>query len=378
MTTFPMSAIKKNNYSKIFHLIYQMEQLNEKLSKQEIALQTNLSLPTVTQNLKKLLDKTLIIEDGKFSSKGGRKAVAYSLNRFAKIALGIEIFRDSITIVAIDLLGTAFAKEKRTIAYQNDPDYYQRIATITSEFIKKEELNEKNILGMGFGIQGLVSAEGTDIIYGTILQNTGLSIDVISHYFEFPCRFVHDAESVALAEQWKDSSLKDALILSIGEHLGGALIIDGQLYNGANRRSGTIEHTVIDPKGPMCYCGKKGCVEVFCSLHTLTVMSNQQLDSFMSLLRSGDIQAIKQWSTYLNSLAIALNNFHMFLDNKIILGGEILHYFTEEDLVDLRHLVQEKNAFPESENLIFIGKLKNEAVATGAALTFVRPFLDTF
>ena len=376
MASFPMNTIKEDNYSKVFHLIYQTEQMDEKLSKQEIASQTNLSLPTVTKNLKKLINKNLIIEDGKFSSRGGRKAVAYSLNRFAKISLGVEIFSDSITIVAIDLLGTVFVKEKNMITYQNAPNYYQKIATLVAEFIKKEELNENKILGIGFGIQGLVSAEGTDILYGSILNNTGLSIGVLAHYFEFPCRFVHDAECVALAEQWKDNSLKDALILSIGEHLGGALIINRELYTGANRRSGTIEHTIIDPEGPMCYCGKKGCVEVFCSMHALSLMSNNEIDSFITLLRSGDSQAKDIWATYLNSLALALNNFHMFLDNKIILGGEILHYFTEKDLSDLRHLVQEKNAFPESKNLVFLGNVKQGAVPIGAALTFVHPFLD--
>ena len=66
----------------------------------------------------------------------------------------------------------------------------------------------------------------------------------------------------------------------------------------------------------------------------------------------------------------------MFLDNRIIIAGELLHYFTEKDLITLREIVKEKNAFPESKELIYLGNVKNKAVPIGAAITFMQPFLD--
>lgn len=376
MSNFPMNTIKEKNFTKVFRLIYDTDQMNEKLSKQEIANQTKLSLPTVTKNLNELLEKNLILEDGKFSSQGGRKAVAYSLNRLAKVSLGVELLSDSITIVASDLLGSTISSKKIKIAYENNDHYYQDIAALILDFIKKEEIIEETILGLGIGVQGLVSADGSTILYGSILNNTDLSIDILASYFDFPCRFVHDAECVALAEIWEDHSLEDALILSIGEHLGGALIINRELYKGENRRSGTIEHTIIDPNGPTCYCGKQGCVEVFCSLHALSSLIDSDIDSFINSLSSDNSKNQAIWTNYLNSLAIALNNFHMFLDNRIIIAGELLHYFTEKDLITLREIVKEKNAFPESKELIYLGNVKSKAVPIGAAITFMQPFLD--
>lgn len=98
--------IKKSNYSSIYHLIYQ----NERLSKQEIANQLHLSLPTVTQNLVRLEKKKLIEKSGQFESSVGRRAVAYAICPQARISIGVEILKKTVRILAIDLLGTTFKK----------------------------------------------------------------------------------------------------------------------------------------------------------------------------------------------------------------------------------------------------------------------------
>lgn len=77
----------------------------EKLSKQEVANQLHLSLPTVTQNLVALEDAGLIEKGGQFASQVGRKAVAYTLCLQAGIGIGVEILKKQIRILAVDLKG---------------------------------------------------------------------------------------------------------------------------------------------------------------------------------------------------------------------------------------------------------------------------------
>ena len=81
--------------------------------------------------------------------------------------------------------------------------------------------------------------------------------------------FLHDAKCAATTELWVRNDIGDAVYLSIGPHLGGAIIINSQIYMGKEGHSGTVEHMTIIPDGPTCYCGKKGCMETISSVHAL-------------------------------------------------------------------------------------------------------------
>ncbi|WP_413377308.1 ROK family transcriptional regulator [Alkalihalobacillus sp. 1P02AB] len=377
MDDFSVIDIKKTNYSNIFHLLYNSKKRQIKISKQDIAYKLNLSLPTVTQNIRALISQDLIIEEGKFSSKGGRKAIAYSLNSSAKIALGVEISKQEVKIVSLDLLGNVTLQETKRLAFQYSDTYFECLADFIKSYIHNRNLDKSRILGIGLGIQGLISHDGRTVLYGKILNCTGLDIKAIAKYLDFPCRFVHDAECVATAEQWVEPEIKEAIILSVGEHLGGALIMNGQPYNGANGRSGTIEHTILNPSGPECYCGKKGCVEVYCSLNALALQYGSTMEEFINCLRNGDKRANQIWYAFMDSLAMAINNFHMFLDNQVIIGGDILNFITKEDLLHINQLVKDKSAFPDENKFISLGKLTNDAVAIGAALPLIKEYIDT-
>src|SRR5690554_249560 len=87
------------------NVIYQFLHRHDPISIQEIALQLKLSLPTVTQNLKELLERNLVVETGLFESTGGRKAKAISYNPVAKYAIGLDITKNHVGIVLIDLSG---------------------------------------------------------------------------------------------------------------------------------------------------------------------------------------------------------------------------------------------------------------------------------
>ena len=74
---------------------------------------------------------------------------------------------------------------------------------------------------------------------------------------------------------------------------------------------------------------------------------------------------------------MALNNLHMVLDCTIVLGGHIAPYLIKQDIDMLFSKLQDRTAFPEEENFIRIGAQENDAVAAGAAIPFIRTFLET-
>lgn len=371
MEKFSLTDIKKMNYSDVYHFIYS----NDKCSKQAIAGALQMSLPTVTQHLNLLLDGGFIKTCGQLKSQIGRKAVAYVIIPDARISIGVEILKKRLTIAAVDLYGHIISHNVCPILFSNTDDYYQKVCEEIQKFITDASLNSDHILGISFALQGLVSQDGRDVIYGKILDCTGLSIRVFEQHLDYPCSFVHDAECAAMTELWDRRELSDALYLSLGHHLGGAVIIGGEIQTGRTGRTGTIEHMTLVPGGLPCYCGQNGCMECYCSISAL-LSDAEDLDSFFAVKAQGNPEHQTRWEHFLDHLAIAINNLHMVIDSEVILGGHLAPYMTEEDLAYITARMQKITAFPEKDSFLSLGKRKSSTVSTGAALYYTKAFLQ--
>ncbi len=366
-----LKDIKKSNYSSIYHLIYQ----NGKLSKQEIANQLHLSLPTVTQNLVRLEKERLIEKSGQFESSVGRRATAYAICPQARISIGVEIQKKRVRILAIDLLGGTFQHTDLLLAYSNDESYFKELSDAVQTFITSLNVEQERILGIGFAVQALTSIDGQSITYGKILDSTGLDIQVLSQYLNYPCMFVHDAKGAATTELWMRSDIGDAVYLSIGMHLGGAVIINDRIEMGKEGHSGTVEHMTIDPNGPSCYCGKKGCMETYCSVNAL-LEEDETLDFFFQQVRSGIRSYVERWNAFLDYLAFSINNIHLVIDREFILGGHISPFLQKSDIDCLHEKVNRRTAFPSNEPFIHISSSGENGVPIGAAIPYIQAFLN--
>jgi len=370
MEKLSLADIRKRNYADVYRLIYQ----EKRISKQQIADILQMSLPTVTQHLSALLSAGLIEKKGQLSSGVGRKATAYALNRAARVAVGVELLSSRCTVTLLDLYGTVIFRETSPLSFSPEPSYFKQLAFITTELLRKANIDNSCVLGAGFGIQGLVSEDGRKVLYGKILNCTGMSISMLEQHLPFPCRFVHDAECAAELELWRHPELTDALYLSLGPHLGGAVISGGRIQVGRTGRTGTFEHMTLIENGKQCYCGKHGCMECYCSANAL-LYPGEQPEEFFSALRQSSPSHNARWIEYLSWLALSLNNLHMVLDSSMILGGYIAPYLTEDDLTKLFAFIQLRSAFPESESFLRLGVQEEDVIATGAAISFIRSFL---
>lgn len=363
--------IKKNNYKIIYNLFFH----NDKLSKQDVANLLNLSLPTVTQNLTKLEKEGLIKKDGLFQSQGGRPAAIYTLCADYVLSIGVEISLKKVKIVAVNLVGETVNIVTHKIVFKNTDEYFREISLYINNFIN-EHLADRKILGIGISMQAIATTDGKQIIYGKISGCTNLQINVFQQYLDYPCKFFHDVKCAANREIWSQKNLKDAFYLSIGEHLGGALIIDRKIYLGLNGYSGAIEHIVINPKGKDCYCGKKGCLETYCSLSAL-LKDDETVSDFFYNLRQNKVGYSKRWQYFLNVLALTINHVHLLLNQKFIIGGNIAPYLLNEDIAYLYNIIKKESTFPLEENFINISHIPKDSVTVGAALPFIIDYLTS-
>ena len=368
--------IKKNNRNRIYEYIYR--QGEKGISQREILVALGLSRPTLIYNLRELKKKGLIIESGLLETvQFGRKPVIWKANADYKIALGVEIMRSVVKIIAIDLYASKIEREVIEIEFKNEEKYFEYISEKIKKFISSLKLKDvhKKILGIGFAIQGLVSADGTQVIYGEILKCTGLTIDVFTKWLDYPCKFVHEPDGAALSELWVSPELAQAVYLSISIHLGGAMIAKRQIMNGIHRHSATFEHIEAQPGGKLCYCGKRGCFETICSMEAL-VGSDKEPDEFFKRVRENDPEALERWKIFLKYLAKLIAHLHLMIDLKFILGGHLAPYFNEDDIKVLYEEIKTYTPFEEDEDYILISKMPSHNITVGAALSYIIKFLE--
>lgn len=334
-----------------------------------------MSLPTVSQHLNTLLSEGLIQQCGQLESQIGRKATAYSIVPDVRIAIGVEIIRERITIVSVDLYGKLINYQRIDILFENTDAYYKKVCEKILAYIKEQAFTEEQILGISFSIQGLVNSDNTKVTYAKILPMENLTADTFAKYLPYPCSLRHDSECSAANTLWHKPEIEDAIFLSISHHLGCAIIINGSIQQGRVGKSGTMEHTTLYPNGKKCYCGQSGCAECYCSTHAL-LLENEDLETFFENKNAGNADCLKRWNEFLDNLSRFINNIHLVIDSFIIIGGHMASFMDDEDFAVLHEKIRQITAFPEDEPFVFPGCRMPHEIPIGAAMGYIREFIE--
>ncbi|MCI7813205.1 MAG: ROK family transcriptional regulator [Lachnospiraceae bacterium] len=363
--------VKKNNRNRIFRYICKCE----KVSNPDISYELKMSLPTVTQNTKELMERGLIEEVGELQSTGGRRAKGLSVIADAKLAVGLDITRNHIALVLTNLVGTILKYERFSQTYRMEEAYYQEVNRKLEQFLEESGVAREKILGVGISFPGIVNLEKKVIAYSHVLGVESLPFDEISRFFAYPCYFLNDANAGAYAEGIQMETPERFFYLSLSNTVGGAIFDEHELVQGKNFRCGEVGHMTIVSGGEPCYCGKQGCLDVYCSAKRLSDAAGGKLEHFFNSLNQGEKEAQKLWDQYTTYLASAVNNIHMVLDCDIILGGYVGSYI-ENYLQDVRDKVSKRNTFSEDGTFVKACSYKVGAAALGAARNVIENFTE--
>ena len=366
------TELKQKNRSNIYKAFRE----NKSLTRQDLVSKLDLSLPTVTQNLQELQNEGLICENGTVGNTGGRRAKTYSIVSDAKTAIGIEITMHHIVAVAIDLCGRIITSLQRRETFSRTDEYYRVLGDMVDAVISNAGLSRENILGVGFGVQGLITEDNQTVFYGEILHFTGMTCSEFTKYIDLPAALFNDANASCFAEMWINPDLRNAFYIMLSNSVGGAIYIDRQQYNGENIRAGEVGHIIIVPGGKKCYCGQRGCLDPYCTATMLSSLTDGNLAAFFEILDQGDPHAAIVWDEYLTHLATAVSDIRMLFDCPVIIGGYVGIYI-DKYLNDLKSRIAGKSSFENNADYILPCRFKTEAIATGAALNFIQKFLST-
>ena len=146
-----------------------------------------------------------------------------------------------------------------------------------------------------------------------------------------PVALGHDVRLAARAEGcWgAGAGHRDWLFVTLGTGVGAAFVLGGEVYTGAHGLGGELAHVVVEPGGPLCRCGKRGCLEMVSSAdavtHGYTASAGADVadaSEVVTLAAAGDLLARTVWNRAIAGLARALTSYTEMLDPEaIIVGG---------------------------------------------------------
>lgn len=188
-----------------------------------------------------------------------------------------------------------------------------------------------------------------------------------------PVAFINDARAHTLAESRLGAGRGAATMamLTLGTGIGGGLIIEGQLHLGATGTAGEIGHQTVQPDGPVCGCGNRGCAEVFAQAGALTRAAGvETVEAVMDGAAAGDPRCQAAIDTAIDALAIAIGNIiTVLVPDRVVIGGGIAEA-GDIIMTPLRAAVAERTPFvPDSRGIALVSaELGPIAGAIGAAL----------
>lgn len=372
MPTFNTAELRKQNRNRVFRYIYSSEM---PVTKQDVAQNLNLSLPTVGQNLKELQEAGLLETQGTFDSTGGRKPRAIGVASGVKCSVGIMLSMYHVHMVCIDLRAKVIAQKALERDFEDSEDYFQYIASALEEFLDENQLERERLLGVGIAVPGIPDEQRGIITLSRTLSSKDISISKLTEHIPYQCFVENDANAGGVAEWWNHQEHENMVYLSIQRGVGGAVLLDGVRYMGHHHHSGEFGHMCIVPGGQRCLCGRRGCLEAYCSTARISTDLGITREAFFEGLETGNAEYQKLWSDYLDHLAIGINNIRMVLDCDIILGGVLAHFMSPY-LEDLRQRLRSISPFETTGDYLKLSRYLSWSTCVGVALHFISDFIE--
>ena len=184
-----------------------------------------------------------------------------------EVVLGVDIGGTNTKFGYVDKSGNLLAEgEMLTEAHRPAEEFFERLHTQAENlFVSKKD--QLKLVGIGLG------APNGNYYKGTIEQPPNLSwkyVDVVAtlrRWYSIPVALTNDANAAALGEMLFGAAkgMKDFIVITLGTGLGSGIVANGELIYGHDGFAGEIGHTIVDPNGRQCGCGRRGCLETYAS-----------------------------------------------------------------------------------------------------------------
>lgn len=323
-------------------LIINEIRLKGKISRTDISKNLNLGLSTVTNIIEELKSQGFVIEIGESSSTGGRRPILLQFNYNYGYIIGAKIEEDNVKFVLTNLDMDIVYKENMNFS-KGCP--YENVIKIIAEKIleiKKVIPKNKNLLGIGIAVSGLVDQNKGELIYSGMLNWENVKIaEILQQALNVPVYVDNNVNAYTLAELLKGRGkiLNNFMVVTYGAGIGAGIVINNKLFRGDFGGAGELGHTVLVVEGKKCECGQRGCLEAYASDRFVEeyIKENMQFynESIIDINQDLSIKKVYEYAKKGDKLAVnairlsskylgygVLSAINLLNPSNIILAGE--------------------------------------------------------
>jgi len=184
-----------------------------------------------------------------------------------RYSIGIDVGGTKIAGILIDENLNVLSYKKVLIGSDKVPNTIVKTIASLVETLKLN-LEKSKLIGVGIVVPGVISLQDRMIVYSSNLGWENVPIaNLIEREVELPCFLEHDVRGGAIAEliSGYGKELQSFLYVSIGTGIAGTIIWNREILMGSQGMAGEIGHMIVQPSGPLCRCGKRGCLEAIAS-----------------------------------------------------------------------------------------------------------------
>jgi len=310
-----------------------------------------------------------------------------------KYYIGVDLGGTSVKAGVVSERGKLIHKDSMpTGSHKGQDAMIADIVELCQKVAADSGIGAAFISSIGIGVPGLYDKEQGVIIYLTNLDVRQVPIrSIIQKTFDVPVYLENDANAAAMGESVAGAAkeAKSSVTVTLGTGVGGGIIIDNKILNGAFGGAGEIGHMAITIGGERCNCGRFGCWEAYASAAALIRQAKaaatahpesrlaQNVGNDLSRVTGkavfdavdqGDETAIRVLETYLRYVAVGITSLIAILEPEMIVIGGGLSAQGDKLLAPITKMVEEEVFGGIRRTKIAAATLENDAGIIGAAM----------
>jgi predicted NBD/HSP70 family sugar kinase len=261
------------------------------ISRVELAEMTGQSRAAVTNITARLLEEGLIytkdtverLERARAQGRArGRKRVRLAINPQAAYVVGVKLSSSRVSVAVTDM--QAEVHSHVIVPVRTKERSVEFVADLVEDGIRhcvsEVGLQLERISGIGIGLPGFIDSRSGSCYWTPLYTDGQLPLpELLESRFEIPTYIENDTNTVTLAHQWfgEGRGHDNFLVVTIEDGIGMGIVVNGQLYRGAQGFAAEFGHVVIDSQGAPCRCGKRGCIEAYVSNFSIVAAAQEAI-----------------------------------------------------------------------------------------------------
>ena len=204
----------------------------------------------------------------------GRPTTQIDFNPKSANVVAVKVSIDGLELALADGRGTILARRtSRTSTFDADPTVFGKlVADEITALLAKVRIPARRVARVGIAVQGVADSQAGTVVWSPAFRGRNISVSAaIEERLGIPCRVANDANMIAEGLIGSDRARYGgtAAVIFMGYGVGMGLIINGQVYHGPTGAAAEFGHMNHLPDGPLCRCGRRGCVEAYVADYSL-------------------------------------------------------------------------------------------------------------